>query len=40
MSFPHVFGGNPVLVNLMIYGCPTEPFGHDKPIKKCLGTAP
>ncbi|MBI5327892.1 MAG: hypothetical protein HZB80_06335 [Deltaproteobacteria bacterium] len=24
-----IFSGNPVLVNLMTYGCPTEAFGHD-----------
>jgi hypothetical protein len=40
MSFSQAFGGNPVLVNSMSYGCPTEPFGHDKPIKRCLGRRP
>ena len=34
MSFPKCLIGNPVLVKSMPYGCPTEPFGHDKVIKR------
>ena len=30
MSFPKCLIGNPVFVKSMAYGCPTEPFGHDK----------
>ncbi len=29
MSFPNAFIGNPVLINSINYGCPTETFGHD-----------
>ncbi len=36
MSFPKASIGNPVLINSMSYGCPTETFGHDKLIKRGL----
>ena len=40
MSFPKASIGNPVLINSMSYGCPTETFGHDKLIKRGLGNSP
>jgi len=40
MSFPNASIGNPVLINSMSYGYPTETFGHDKLIKRGLGNRP
>ncbi len=39
MSFPHVFSGNPVLIDLIRYGCPTETFGRDRLKREVWATA-
>src|SRR3990167_3059059 len=40
LPFPKASIGNPVLINSMSYGCPTETFGHDKLTKRGLGNSP